>query len=622
MSFDRFMDCIDMLFEQLLALLKSAVGVNNFCREEGFTLKDEDGSNATTKAESAAVPSSSSASQNSAGTSGRTPTATSEAVTSAAELSAKSVSEVLRLRKEAHSLVNLEEMKRLWDACLSFTLQVEKASGHKAYGLRSTLLAQAKAFVERKHESNMSALVAALDSERWSQCDVSSERQSALTRLCSGRSVLSSKRYGLDDSKENGEQEKMSEAEVEGIRYKVVWSCLLLVEMVMTNLACASQFQALATNLVGKVAELLRLFNSRSTKLVLGAGAIQSAARLKSINAKHLSLVTQCVGMVTAILPHVRAALMAQLPSKQHTLLVDLDKIKKEYAEHSEMVLNKFVNIIGGIVEHGLAPRISSINFDSRAKANPLPAEDVTGPIPCCVFLEGVNTNIKKMHQVLNALLPNVHMQDVFSRIFAYVDQKIPAILISAAAASSAQSDKPAKAGFSLPQTDEGKRRMILEVESMTINLNNLAGVRPWDFTAMNVLERKLDYELRPKVEVHPAETVSETVESHENASETAESLKNGSGAEVPKEVPSSETDEKKAEHVVENEPQESVKDSDDSEAKEADATAETSAEESSPNDDKQVSKNYPVNEMNGTESELSLEDNGGKPEVVGEETG
>ena len=77
---------------------------------------------------------------------------------------------------------------------------------------------------------------------------------------------------------------KMTDAEVEGIRYKVVWSCLLLLEMVMDDVACAAHFQTLATNVVGKVAELLRLFNTRSTHLVLGAGAIHSAARLKSIN--------------------------------------------------------------------------------------------------------------------------------------------------------------------------------------------------------------------------------------------------------------------------------------------------------------------------------------------------
>jgi hypothetical protein len=120
--------------------------------------------------------------------------------------------------------------------------------------------------------------------------------------------------------------------------------------------------------MISKVVELLRLFNTRTSQLVLGAGAIHSSAKLKSINAKHLALVTQCLGMMIAILPHIRAALMAQLPSKQHLLLSDLDNVKQDYADQLEKVLTKLVTILGGIVEHGLAPLIVKTDFDQRSK--------------------------------------------------------------------------------------------------------------------------------------------------------------------------------------------------------------------------------------------------------------
>lgn len=448
MSLERFQDCLEMLFEQVMDMLKSAVGVTEYCKEDGIKFAENGGRGS---------------------------------VASAVELSSKSLSELLRLRKEAHSLVTLDEMKSLWDTCIGFTIQLEKLSDFKATGLRSTLLAQAKAYVERQHESNMSSLVAALDSERWTQCDVSAERQAALTRLCSGRAVTSAK-IKIDESRM---EEKSSEAEVEGVRCKVVWSCLLLVEMLMNNIASAAHFQSLATNVVAKVTELLRLFNSRSTQLVLGAGAIHSAARLKSINAKHLSLVTQCLGMIISILPHVRAALMAQLPTKQHSLLSDIDSAKKEYKDHNEKVLNKFVTIIGGIVEHGLAPRIAGIDFDKRASSSS--NGNMNGSLVCCVFLDGVYTNTKKMHQVLSQLLPRDHLQDVFSRIFAYVDQKVPALFLSTSSAGK----------FDFPITDEGKRHMLLEIELMNEALNSLPDIRPWDFTAIAVIERKLDYVLQ-----------------------------------------------------------------------------------------------------------------------------
>jgi len=494
MSLEQFLDCLKMLFEQVLCLLWGAVAVNKYCISEGILLDDRAAAN---EAANSTDGTGNEASQH-------TKSATAIALSAAADLAEKSVSELLRLRREAHSLVSFDGMRQLWDTSLTFTLQLERFSGKKAYGLRSTLLAQAKSFVERKHESNMSSLVAALDSERWVQCNVSAERQAALTRLCSGRAVFSPRATarGVEtvaaSSVPPSPAAKMADADVEGVRYKVVWSCLLLLEMVMDDVACAAHFQTLATNIVGKVCELLRLFNTRSTHLVLGAGAIHSAARLKSINAKHLAIVTQCIALMLAILPHIRAALMAQLPAKQHALLTDLDKIKADYSEHSEKVLNKLVSIIGGIVEHSLAPKISQTSFDERATNTPTP-EDPDAALECCAFLDSVLTNTTKMHQVLKVMLPDELLRDVFSRIFAYLDHKIPSLYKVAATSD--------EKNFTMPATENGKIRMIKEVQYMAGALNRLPGVLPWKFTAMKVLEQELDIiVIQPEPEDVPKE--------------------------------------------------------------------------------------------------------------------
>lgn len=327
---------------------------------------------------------------------------------------------------------------------------------------------------------------------------VSAERQAALNRLCSGRAAFTSRNTNnrnIDNltspSASSSGREKMADAEIEGNRYKVVWSCLLLLEMIMDDVACAAHFQTLATNIVGKVSELFRLFNTRSTQLVLGAGAIHSAARLKSINAKHLSIVTQCIAVVLAILPHVRAALMAQLPAKQHALLSDLDKIKLDYADHNEKILGKLVSIIGGIVEHSLASKIPQTNFDTVNGTSSSPTDD---NFQCTPFIDSVVTNTKKMHQVLNVMLPPELLRDVFSRIFAYLDHKVPSLYKDYAAVK-ADPNSPNKPKFTMPNTDDGKQRMVNEVEYMTQTLNCLDGVQPWHFTAVKVLKRELDIE-------------------------------------------------------------------------------------------------------------------------------
>jgi len=161
-----------------------------------------------------------------------------------------------------------------------------------------------------------------------------------------------------------------------------------------------------------------------------------------------------------------------------------LDKIKADYHEHSEKILSKLVSIIGGIVEHSLAPRIANTDFDARASKE-TPEVDPDAPIECCLFLEAVVTNTRKMHQVLVIMLPAELLRDVFSRIFAYLDHKVPSLF--KAAASSDQK-------FSMPLTEEGKLQLITEVEYMAKTLNGLTGVQPWNFTVTKILEQELDY--------------------------------------------------------------------------------------------------------------------------------
>lgn len=474
MTFTQFMECLDLIFENITSLLKSAAGVKKFCIEEGISFKDTESSEESTSDSDSKIFSSQSV------------------LLSGAELSNKSISEILRLRKDAHSLANFDEMKRLWDSCHAFIVQMESISGQKAYILRSALLAQTKAYIEHQHELNMSRLAAALDSEKWVQFDVSHERQLALDRLCSGRAVFFSKE-GMLKVTDTENSKKSTFAEVEGKKYRVVWSNLLLIEMTIQNISCAAHFQTIATSVVGKTCELLRLFNSRSTSLVLEAGAIHSSARLKSINAKHLALVTQCVGVIKSILPHVRAAFMAQLQSKQHSLLSDLDKIKQDYADHHDKVLDKFVSILGGIIDHNLSPTVSDIDFDSRSKTSATTRNSSSSKndnVECCPFLEGVITNTRKMHQVLFTLLPQEELKDVFSRILSHLDTQVPKIFLLA--------DSSESSPFSLPSTLEGKRQMIDEVERMAIILNSLTNIKPWDFGAMTFLARRLEVNFSP----------------------------------------------------------------------------------------------------------------------------
>lgn len=68
---------------------------------------------------------------------------------------------------------------------------------------------------------------------------------------------------------------KVKLIEVRGEQYHAVQSALMLLKILTEYLDVAEQLPAMATEVVHRVAEILKLFNSRSCQLVLGAGAMQ-----------------------------------------------------------------------------------------------------------------------------------------------------------------------------------------------------------------------------------------------------------------------------------------------------------------------------------------------------------
>ena len=93
MTFDEFASCFEILMEQIFSVLHDAFSIEIFIKEEGLVFYHDPSSF-----------------ENS----------TNNFFASASELAQKSMTELLRLKKDAHSLLTLDEIKRLWDLCLLF----------------------------------------------------------------------------------------------------------------------------------------------------------------------------------------------------------------------------------------------------------------------------------------------------------------------------------------------------------------------------------------------------------------------------------------------------------------------------------------------------------------------
>jgi len=230
---------------------------------------------------------------------------------------------------------------------------------------------------------------------------------------------------------------------VDGVEFRVVWSVLLLTETLLTYLDVALHFSPVTPDVIGKIVELFRLFNTRARQLVLGAQAIQSAARLKSISAKHLAIASQSLGFVIALLPHIRAALLAQIPTKHQLLLTELDRVSQEFVEHHGQIATKFVSIVGDFVDQSAA-KLRQVDWDHFQGLQ-------------CEYFEEIQRNVNALHRVLLTVLPPVQVQDVFSRIFALLNRKIPNHFDEI-----------------MPNTQAGKQRILDEITHLVTAFSRL----------------------------------------------------------------------------------------------------------------------------------------------------
>ena len=316
----------------------------------------------------------------------------------AVDAGTRHVARLLALRRDAGARSRIADIKALWTTSTAFTAAshallahaggayVSSSTGdanrmqHTASPVLDECLATARALLEYQHSRNSRSLTAMLDGEPWRQADVppavqalvdaiaasgggSSDRHAAgpthaqfaspnLVQVAAaatdGISVLPTV---PEAAGQPGDAPVVSNSAVasclvvRGMRYPVVGTALMLLKMLGDYASLAEALPDLAGDVIRATVELLRSFNSRTTQLLLMAGAMQTA-QLKRITAKHLALAVQSLGALLALLPAVRASLIMRLPPQQASLLSELARVTADLMAHENALLAKFVEIV------------------------------------------------------------------------------------------------------------------------------------------------------------------------------------------------------------------------------------------------------------------------------------
>ncbi|KAG0623694.1 hypothetical protein M758_3G194100 [Ceratodon purpureus] len=210
-------------------------------------------------------------------------------------------------------------------------------------------------------------------------------------------------------SKKIRERPLMKSIQIRGLNYHCVNCGLILLKMIAEYINISDSLPALATEIVHRVAEILKLFNSRSCQLVLGAGAMQVAG-LKSITAKHLALASQTISLFYAIIPDIRKMLAVHIPdSRKSLLLTEIDRVRQDYRVHKDEIHSKLVAI--------MKDRLLTVHLPTLLQAVETWNRPDDGDNQASPFAKGLTKEVGVLHRVLTPLLLEQDVRSIFTRI-------------------------------------------------------------------------------------------------------------------------------------------------------------------------------------------------------------
>ncbi|MEE6474599.1 hypothetical protein FKM82_010437 [Ascaphus truei] len=274
----------------------------------------------------------------------------------------------------------------------AFVLDTEKICGRRSTSLRGALQSQANKFVNRFHEERKTKLSLLLDNERWKQADVPAEFQDLVDSITDGKISLPEKKSGCAE-----ERKPTDVLTVDGQKYAVIGTVLLLIRIILEYCSCVDDIPSITTDMLTRLSDLLKYFNSRSCQLVLGAGALQVVG-LKTITTKNLALSSRCLQLIVHYIPVIRAHFEARMQPKQYSMLRHFDHITKDYHDHIAEISAKLVAIMDGLFDRLLSKY------------------EVIAPVPS-TCIRNICKQMAKMHEAIYDLLPEEQTQALFLRI-------------------------------------------------------------------------------------------------------------------------------------------------------------------------------------------------------------
>ncbi|GAM83938.1 hypothetical protein ANO11243_019280 [Dothideomycetidae sp. 11243] len=445
----------------------------------------------------------------------------------AVEVAQTQITRVLKVRAEQTHKLPLERFVRYHTILRYFADECEAISGFSGQGLKTIINTQLASAVSHMAEKESQRISQKLESDQWEAQDFLEKDQVLLSRILDGMNsdpqewIKGAKVWndceldsGHNDSMTNGKSNGSATspetksaktpakpAYIEETRFILVQSGMALLPTLDEFLSLIASIPNVSTTAVPAMMEVLRTFNSRSSQLILGAGATRVAG-LKNITTKHLALSSQALSFIIALVPYMREAVRRHVGGRTE-ILGEFDKTKRLFQDHQMGIDDKLVEIMTARARAHLNA-MKKIDFDKAATEGPSP------------YMETLTKETGTLYRVLNR-----HLQegDVIG-IMMQIAKSYREIWIKGISEATVQ-------------TEQGKTRLVRDAELFESRLHKIDGFEDIAKTLLDDAKGRTIVD-KKKVEEKPKETTVSEEKKERKAEEKSAPEKKESKLEEP----------------------------------------------------------------------------------------
>ncbi len=351
----------------------------------------------------------------------------------AVDIAQTQITKVLKVRTDQSTQLPLPLFLRYFTLNRLFADECEAVSGRSGTALKTVVNGHIQDFVAQLGAMEKQRLAETMEADLWDARDFGEAETACLSRVLDGSTRdaeawikgnqvwLSEANGAIDNHITNGSdkdgpaatsgREKVRNAQIEDDKFVLPHSAMIVLTRIEIFENLITGIPSITSEVVSNLLDYLKLFNSRSCQLILGAGATRSAG-LKNITTKHLAIASQALSFIIALVPYVREFVRRHSPSLSG-LMTEFDKVKRLYQDHQSAIHDKLVEIMSGrATTHVKAMR--KVDWD----------EALTDSSTASPYMETLVKETATLHRVLSKHLPEMTVRMIMYPVFgSYKEQ-------------------------------------------------------------------------------------------------------------------------------------------------------------------------------------------------------